>query len=250
MEYDVGGGRKMKRIIWMVFRCLFYVPYWFYMLKKLGSDDRYDEETRYRFLRKVTVHVNRVGRVMIVSDGQENLPEKSGYIMFPNHQGLYDALAFLESHERPFTIVAKQEVKDVFLLKQVLQLLKAQFLDRDDIRQGLKVIKQMTEEVMQGRNYIIFAEGTRSRKGNEILEFKGGSFKSAMNAKCPIVPVALVDSFVPFDQNSIKKTKVQVHYLNPIYYEEYQGMKSKEIAKMVEEQIKETIKHNQNLYSA
>ena len=100
----------------------------------------------------------------------------------------------------------------------------------------------MTEEVLQGRNYIIFAEGTRSKKGNEIGEFKAGSFKSAMNAKCPIVPVALLDSFVPFDENSIRKTTVQVHFLEPIYYEEYQGMKSKEIAKMVEDRIREAIK--------
>ena len=103
----------------------------------------------------------------------------------------------------------------------------------------------MTEEVLQGRNYIIFAEGTRSKRGNEIGEFKGGSFKSAMNAKCPIVPVALLDAFIPFDQNSIRKTTVQVHFLEPIYYEEYKDMKSKEIAKMVEERIRNKIEQCQ-----
>ena len=60
----------------------------------------------------------------------------------------------------------------------------------------------MAEEVKKGRNFIIFPEGTRSRQGNHTLEFKGGSFKAAMKAKCPIVPCALIDSFIPFDENS------------------------------------------------
>ena len=231
----------MKRIILMVIRCLPFVPYWFYKLEVLGRSDKYDEETRYAFVHKMTAHINRVGRVIIQADGMERLPKENGYVMFPNHQGLYDVLAFLECHERPFSVVAKQEVKNVILLKQVFRVLRAQMIDRNDVRQGLKVIKKMTEEVLQGRNYIIFAEGTRSKKGNEIGEFKAGSFKSAMNAKCPIVPVALLDSFIPFDENSARKTTVQVHFLEPIYYEEYQGMKSKEIAKMVEDRIREAI---------
>ena len=41
--------------------------------------------------------------------------------------------------------------------------MKAIPLDRNDLRQGLQVIKQVAEEVKEGRNYLIFAEGTRSR---------------------------------------------------------------------------------------
>ena len=104
--------------------------------------------------------------------------------MFPNHQGLYDVLGLIESCPNPFAIVIKKEAGNIILLKQVVRCLKGQIIDRDDIRQGLKVINQMTEEVKAGRNYIIFAEGTRTRNKNELLEFKGGSFKAAMNAKC------------------------------------------------------------------
>ena len=83
----------------------------------------------------------------------------------------------------------------------------------------------VSEEVKAGKNFIIFAEGTRSRKGNQLLEFKGGPFKSAQKAKCPIVPVALIDSYKAFDTGSIKRVKVQAHILDPIYFEEYQNIK-------------------------
>jgi 1-acyl-sn-glycerol-3-phosphate acyltransferase len=162
--------------------------------------------------------------------------------MFPNHQGLFDALAFLETHERPFVTVMKKETKNVFLLKQVIQILQAEVIDREDIRQSMQVIMNMTRRVKQGENFLLFAEGTRSRNGNNLLEFKGGSFKSAMNARCPIVPVALIDAFKAFDTHSAKKLTVQLHYLKPLYYEDYKDMKSTEIAELVASRILETIR--------
>jgi len=120
-------------------------------------------------------------------------------------------------------------------------MLQAEIIDRDDIRQSMKVIMNMTRRVKEGENFILFAEGTRSRQGNSLLEFKGGSFKSAMNAKSPVVPIALIDSYKAFDTGSIRKLTVQVHYLKPLYYEDYKGMKSTELADKVSDIIREKI---------
>jgi len=226
----------------MCFRSFFILPFWFFRIFQLCNIEKYDAATRYAFLHKVTPIVVRRGRVKIECYGIENLPKETGYIIFPNHQGLFDALTFLQTHERPFVTVMKKEVKDVFLLKQVIRILQAEVIDREDIRQSMQVIMNMTRRVKAGENFVIFAEGTRTRNKNNILEFKGGSFKSAMNAKCPIVPVALIDSYKAFDTHSIKKLTVQIHYLKPMYYEDYQGMKSTEIAELVSSHISETIK--------
>ena len=87
--------------------------------------------------------------------------------------------------------------------------MKAYALDRDDVKQAMKVIMTVSKEAAQGRNFLIFAEGTRSRD-NQLLEFKGGSFKAAIKARCPIVPIALIDSYKSFDTNSIKPLTVTV----------------------------------------
>ena len=73
---------------------------------------------------------------------------------------------------------------------------------------------------------------------------KEESFKAATKAKCPIVPVALIDSFKPFDTNTISPVTVQVHFLKPLYYEEYKDMKTKDIAALVKERIQKTIHEN------
>ena len=163
-------------------------------------------------------------------------------MFFPNHQGLFDVLAMLDTCPRPFSFVFKKEVANVILLKQVLRALGAYCMDREDIRQSMQVISAVTQDVKNGKNFLIFPEGTRSKNGNQLLEFKGGSFKSATRAKCPIVPCALIDAFKPFDEKSIRPVTVKVIYMKPLYYEEYKDMKTVEIAAEVKRRIEETIR--------
>lgn len=235
----------MRRIAFMVFRCLLKAPWWWFRVWLFGrKGDTHTEQERYEYLRYVVKKANRAGRVDVVCSGIENLPDKNGFILFPNHQGMFDMLAIIETCPNPVSVVVKKEASEIFLVKQVIELLHGISIDRKDIRGAKKVIDQMSEEVSNGRNYVIFAEGTRSRDGNNILEFKAGTFKSAVNAGCPIIPVALINSFCPFDIPSIKREKVQVHYLEPINPDQYVGMKTREIAHLVHDRIQKKIDEN------
>lgn len=235
----------MKRILLMVLRNIVFVPYWWIKLCWYAAHtDDYPEEKKYAFLRLVDEHAIEGGNIHIDVHGAENIPKEKGFMFFPNHQGLYDVLAIIEACPRPFSVVAKKEVGNIPFLREVFSCLKAFLLDREDVRQAMKVIIDVSKEVEKGRNYLIFPEGTRSKNGNKIGTFKGGSFKAATKAKCPIVPVALINSFVPFDQNTIRPVTVQVHFLKPLKYEDYKDMKTTEIAALVEKQIQETIDAN------
>ena len=235
----------MKRILLMVLRNLWFVPYgWFKLCYTAAHVEKYTEEERYQVLKMIDRRANIGGRITIDAYGVENIPEQDGFMFFPNHQGLYDVLAIVEACTHPFSVVAKKEVENVPFLKQVFKIMKAFMIDREDVRQAMKTITSVTKEVVSGRNYLIFPEGTRSKNGNNVGSFKGGSFKAATKAKCPIIPVALVDSFKPFDTNSTRPVTVQVHFLKPMLYEDYKDMKTVEIAAAVEQQIQETINKN------
>lgn len=235
----------MKRILWMVLRNLFFVPFgWFRLCYYAAHVDKYTEEQRYAMLKSIVRRANKGGSITIDAHGVENIPQEKGFIFFPNHQGLYDVLAIVDACPKPFSVVMKKEIQNIQFLKQVFACMKAFAIDREDIKQSMQVIIQVTREVKQGRNFLIFAEGTRSRKGNKLLEFKGGSFKAATKAQCPIVPIALIDSYKSFDTNSIKPLTVQVHFLSPITYEEYKDMKSTEIANEVKRRIEKVIESN------
>ena len=235
----------MERILMMVFRNIFRVPFmWIKLCYRAAHSDKYTDKEHNEFFKYIVKRANIGGNVTIKSYGQENIPEEDGFMFFPNHQGMYDALAMIDSCPKPFSLVYKIELKDIPFLKQIAKCMKAFFIDRDDVRQSMKVIMAVSKEVEKGRNYTIFPEGTRSKSGNKLGEFKGGSFKAATKVNCPIVPVALIDSFKPFDSHSLKPVEVQVHYLKPLYYDEYKDMKTTEIAEEVQSRIEKVIKEN------
>lgn len=235
----------MKRILMMVFRNIIFVPYlWVKLCYHASHVDKYTEEEHWKMLKFIVKRANIGGNVTIKSSGAENIPKENGFIFFPNHQGMYDILAIMAVAPCTFSVVAKKELENIQFLKQVFVCIKAKMMDRENVRNGMKTIQEVTEEVKSGRNYLIFAEGTRSKNGNQIGDFKGGSFKAATKAKCPIVPVALIDSFKPFDTNSLDEVVVQVHFLEPLYYEDYKDMKTTEIAELVQERVQKKINEN------
>ena len=232
----------MNRIFYMVVRNFLRVPLWFYKIRKMGiKEEYYPHKERYEYIRNVVKKVNKSGRVEVIVHGVENLPSENGFILFPNHQGLFDMLAIMEACPKPLSVVVKKEAANLILVKEVVKALDGFYIDRQDIKASLEIISRMTEGVKENKNYVIFPEGTRSREGNRLLPFKGGTFKSAVNACCPIVPVALIDSFKPFDENSSRKQKVEVCFLKPLYYEDYQKLKTTQIAELVHDKIQEEI---------
>ena len=87
----------MERILLMVFKLIYKVPEWWFKICRYGKDDnfeKYSEEERYALMQEVTTRVNRAGKVDVKCYGLENLPKDNGYIMFPNHQGMFDTLLF------------------------------------------------------------------------------------------------------------------------------------------------------------
>lgn len=231
----------MKRIFYMILVNFYVFPYLYFKLLYMNKFGNYSYEDKYKHLRKITTYANRGGKVEIEAHGVENIPNEDGYMIYPNHQGMYDVLTIIATNKSPFSVVMKKELQNIPLLKSVFKAMGAISIDREDIRQSLKVIQEVSKQVKEGRNFLIFAEGTRSKEGNRVGEFKGGSFKAATKAKAPILPVALIDAYRPFDEKSLDKVKVKVCYLEPIYYEQYKDMSSNEIASMVQKRISDKI---------
>lgn len=233
----------MKRIILIVVRVILILPYWWgYKVNKYKHIENYPLQERYGFIHRVVAIISKKGRVKLECYGLENLPAQSGYLLAPNHQGLFDPLAIFQTHEKPIRAIVKKELASTILVKDIIKMLEYVPMDRSNIRDSAKVIKYVANEVADGYNFFVFPEGTRSKDGNNILEFKGGTFKIALKAKAPIVPVAMIDCYKVFDNNTIKKTTAQIHYLKPLYYEEYKDMHTNDIAKVVHDRIETCIK--------
>lgn len=235
----------MNRMALMILRNFFRLPGAYIKLRRYAKHpDRYTEEESYRHIQHIMKLAVDAGNVELKTYGQENIPAEGGFLLYGNHQGVFDAMALAVTCDRPIAAVFKKELENIPVIKEIVACTKSFAMDRADVRQSLTVIQSVTREVQSGRNYVIFPEGTRSRKGNEMLEFHGGSFRCAVKAKCPVIPVTFIDSFKVLDQKGSKPVTVQLHYLKPIPYEEYQNMKAAELAALVQQRIQETIDQN------
>lgn len=231
----------MSRIVYIIIKMNILVITYFTGIFRYSIKKPKDYMGTHQYIGKACRCAIKKGNITLRIEGEENIPKEDGFIFYPNHQGLFDVLVFFATCPRAFAFVIKKEVSKVILLKQIIRATDSYPLDRDDLRQSIGVIKNVTEDVKKGRNFIIFAEGTRSKMGNKMNDMKGGSFKAATNAKCPIVPCALIDSFKPFDEKGTKPLTVTLKYLKPIEYEEYKSMKATEIAAEVKRRIEEAI---------
>ncbi len=242
-------GKDMLRffyvIILRIFSIMYFVPKMAYYAK---HPEKYSVEDCYALAQDVIDRVRRTARVTTEYEGLENLPEKSGYMLFANHQGKYDALGIFAGHEKPCSVLMDKKRSKMFIAKQFIDMLGGQRIEKNSPRQQIRVLNEIAKEVSEGRNYLIFPEGGYGKKrDNSLQEFKYGCFTSAVKAKCPVIPVTLIDSYKPFGLNSLKKIKTKVIFLPPIPYEEYEGMKPRELCALVKEKIQAEIDRQEGI---
>ncbi len=182
----------------------------------------------------------------IIVKNKENVPTDTAVLYVPNHRSFFDILLTYIQVPRPTGYVSKIEVKKVPLLRWWMKHLYCLFLDREDIKQGLKTVLTGVEQVKAGISMTIFPEGTRNKEEGTLLPFKEGSFKIAEKGGVPIIPVTIVNSASIFENHipKLKPTTVIVDYGTPIYPKELDRETLKNLGAHVRDIIADTYAKN------
>lgn len=160
-----------------------------------------------------------VSGTKIKVEGQEKIPTDRAVLYVGNHRSYFDIIISYRLLPSVTGYVAKKEMNKIPLLRLWMRYIHCLFLDRNNVKEGLKTILAGVEEIKSGHSMWIFPEGTRNR-GEEgtMLDFKEGSLKMADRAGCPVVPVAIahsadiLENHFPF----IRRTTVTVRFGDPI----------------------------------
>lgn len=174
--------------------------------------------------------------------GKENIPEEP-VLFVSNHRSYFDILVLHTTSGKRPGFVAKAEMLKFPLLAWWMKDIACLFLDRNDLRSGMQMIKEGEEQIKQGLSMVIFPEGTRS-KTSDMLPFKEGSLKVAEKADCPVVPVAVIDTDKLLEVRpgfDIRKGKVKVIYGKPFYIKDLPKEQKKKAGAYVQTMIQETI---------
>ncbi len=183
--------------------------------------------------------------------GLENIPRDKAVMFASNHRGMMDAAIAYGSLPVLAGFVSKKSIKKAPIFSLWMEVLDCYFLDRDDPRDGLKMILKSIEDINSGRSVFIAPEGTRS-KTLEMNPFKEGSFKMATKTGCPIVPVAISGTDDVFENSKpfVKKATIVIEYGKPIYLSELTDEEKKTIGAYTREKVGEMLKtHEQFIYN-
>lgn len=223
---------------------IFFVEWLFGKCDKEARDYR-----RLRFVQWGLRVILWLAGTKITVIGKENMPDEAA-LYVGNHRSFFDVLILYIQFQRLTGFVAKNSLEKIPSLRVWMRHLYCLFLDRNDIKQGLKVILQAIEYVKQGISICIFPEGTRN-DGEELtmLPFKEGSFKIALKSGCPIVPVSINNSAEIFENHfpKLTKTHVVLEFGTPIYPKDLTRDEQKVIGATCQKIIQDTLKKNAEL---
>lgn len=181
--------------------------------------------------------------------GEENIPADEAVLFVGNHRSFFDILLTYVRMKRPTGFVAKKEMNQFPLLNNWMKNIQCLFLDRKDIKQGLKTILEGIEKMKGGISLVIFPEGTRNKTSDTFLPFHAGSFKLAEKSECAVIPLAINNAADIFEDHfpKIKKTHVVMEFGKPIYPGRLDKETKKNLPALVENQIKELYGKNKDL---
>lgn len=123
--------------------------------------------------------------------GEENVPKDEAVLYIGNHRSFFDIIITYSRCPRLTGYITKQSITKIPVLGLWMKRLHCLFLDRDDIKQGLKVVLAAIDQVKSGISICVFPEGTRCKNKDDLTDvqsFKEGTFKVATKSKCKIVP--------------------------------------------------------------
>lgn len=180
--------------------------------------------------------------------GKDNIPADEAVLYIGNHRSYFDiVLSYCQCNKRT-GYIAKKEMLKIPLLSHWMLYLHCLFLDRSNIKQGLKTILEGIELAKNGVSICIFPEGTRNYT-HDMLPFKEGSFKIAEKSGCAIIPMTINGSAEIFEKHfpKIKKGHVVIEYGKPIYIKDLTKEEKKTIGAYTQEIIRKTYEKNQYL---
>ncbi len=216
------------------------------LLRALGKD----EEAHAFAARRATAWGKAMVRLSggtFTVEGLEHIPSDAGVMLCSNHQGAFDIPLLLAFVPRPVGFVAKQELRKLPFVGWWMRQLNCLFLDRQNPRQALGVMREGVALLKKGAGLVVFPEGTRSGSST-LAEFRQGSLRMAVSAGAPVVPVTIIDSYLLREAQGrkIRPAAVRIVFSPPIATAGLSRPEKKDLLNRVRETMQSNLRDAQS----
>ncbi|MDP4090408.1 MAG: lysophospholipid acyltransferase family protein [Bacillota bacterium] len=208
-------------------------------LKK--KDEKKAAEYAFKKVQKIARHVLKASNTKLEVYGKENIPEEA-CLFVGNHQAIFDAFAMIPAVDKVTGFIAKTEIEKLPLIPNWLRSIKTVFLDRDNVKESIRVINQGAENIKNGYSMVIFPEGTRSLSST-MGTMKKGSLKVALKASAPIVPFSIDGTYRVLEVGKkVTGHTIKIMFHKPIYVSSLPKEEQKDLTERVQEIVRAGLK--------
>lgn len=225
-------------VLFLIFAIPVMVAEWI-----IGKKDRHLRDVQsLAAVRWIFRVILKIAGVKITVKGKENIPADRAVLYVGNHRSYFDILVGYTTVPGLVGFVAKKEMERIPLLSSWMRYVNCLFLDRKNLKEGLKTILEGIAQVKNGVSVWIFPEGTRNKQDDplDLLPFKEGSLKIAEKSGCPVVTVAMTGTAEIFEKHfpCIRPSHVTIEFGRPFFPKELEPEFKKFPGAYAEMQIK------------
>ncbi|WP_419906685.1 lysophospholipid acyltransferase family protein [Hoeflea sp.] len=187
---------------------IFSIPYFLMRRKAAWVIPKFWVRSNHWLLAKIAGTTHSV-------EGLENIPQ-GGYIIAPKHQSFWDAYGLLPYLDDPFYIL-KRELTWIPLFGWYVIKMRMVPINRGSREKVMPAVLEKTRQQMaNGRQLIIYPEGTRRPVGAEP-DYRYGIARLYAELDVPVMPVAVVAGlFWPRRKFLRYPGNIKVRFLPPI----------------------------------
>jgi 1-acyl-sn-glycerol-3-phosphate acyltransferase len=143
-----------------------------------------------------------VAGVRLSIKGKDKIDRCRTYFIISNHQSHFDGPSLAATLGIQFRWIAKKELLKIPVFGQALKAIGNIFIDRTDTESAVRTLQEGIDRLPTGVGVMVFAEGTRSRRG-QVGKFKKGGFRAALQLGYPILPVTINGSADALPRNGL-----------------------------------------------
>lgn len=181
----------------------------------------------FKPLHKVALKINciwawcflKMAFIPVSQEWEFELDEKQQYILCANHFSYID-IPILGLFPMPFKFVGKSSLARIPIFGYMYRTLHIT-VNRSSYRSRARSLVKAREAVLKGFNLGFFPEGgIRLDSYPDMVEFKDGAFKIAVENNLPILPVTMPDNYLILQDDdlfNIRRKKCRIVYHKPIW---------------------------------
>ena len=147
--------------------------------------------------------IGRYLKIMVNTHNMDDVADYRGCVFMANHTSMTDVIVLLMTMPVFFNFLSKKETRWIPFIGLSMMIEGDFFIDRKNFKRATQSLERVGQAIKKGRNVLIFPEGTRSTNG-QLLPFKKGGFRMAIDAQVPIVPIQIIGGEAVFKKGSLR----------------------------------------------